>query len=87
MRRRRLDVYRNSPAWPGKDAAWRSELTRYDHCLVAAALMLEVAGVDPDSVPFTPEARVVLEDRLAVAGLDVLGDIHRPTGDVLEEDY
>ena len=87
MRRRRLDVYRNSPAWPGKDIAWRSELGRYDHCLIAAALMLELPGVDPDAAPFTPEARAVLEDRLALAGLDVHGDITRPTGDVLEEDY
>jgi len=36
--------------------------------------------------PLTPEARAVLEDRLALAGLDVSGDIPRPMGDVLEED-
>ncbi len=87
MRRRRLDVYRNSPPWPGKDIAWRSELARYDRCLVVAAQMLEVPGVDPEGDPLTPEGRAVLEDRLALAGLDVLGDIPRPMGDVLEEDY
>ncbi|MGI9079339.1 MAG: hypothetical protein ACR2GF_00710 [Acidimicrobiales bacterium] len=87
MRRRRLDVYRNSPPWPGKDLAWRSEFARYDHCLVVVAQMLEVPGVDPEGGPLTPEARAVLEDRLALAGLDVMGDISRPTSDVLEEDY
>ncbi len=86
MRRRRLDVYRNSPAWPGKNIAWRSELARYDHCLTVAAQMLEVPGVATEPAPLTPEARAVLEDRLALAGLDVLGDIPRPIGDVLEED-
>ncbi len=86
MRRRRLDVYRNSPAWPGKNIAWRSELARYDHCLAAAARMLDMPGIDPEGGPLTPEARAVLEDRLAVAGLDVLGDIPRPIGDVFEDD-
>jgi len=87
MRRRRLDVYRSSPAWPGKDLAWRSELLRYDNCLAVAAQILEVPGPEPGPEPLTPEVRAVLEDRLALAGLDVLGDISRPTGDVLEEDY
>jgi len=31
MRRRRLDVYRNSPDWPGKHPAWQFELRRYDN--------------------------------------------------------
>ncbi len=87
MRRRRLDVYRASPPWPGKDMAWRSELDRYDHCLAVAAEMLDVAVGGPASGPLTAEARAVLDDRLAVAGLDVFGDIPRPIGDVLEEDY
>ncbi len=60
MRRRRLDVYRTSPAWPGKDIA------------------ILRGG------PLTPEAWAALEDRLAVAGLDVLGDIPRPLGDVFD---
>lgn len=87
MRRRRLDVFRTSPAWPGKEISWRLEQTRYDQCLVAAARILEVPGVEADGAPLRPEARAVLEDRLAVAGLDVMSDIQRPRGDVLEEDY
>ncbi|MGI8777215.1 MAG: hypothetical protein ACR2LJ_07470 [Acidimicrobiales bacterium] len=87
MRRRRLDVFGNSPAWPGKDLAWRSELARYDRYLAVAAQMLDVPLPDPEGGPLSPEARAVLEDRLAVAGLDVMGDIPRPSGDVLEEDY
>jgi len=87
MRRRRLDVYRSSPPWPGKDPAWTFELRRYDNQLLVAAEMLEVPGLDaPSGLPLTPEERAVLEDRLAVAGLDVFGDIPRPIGDVFEEE-
>jgi hypothetical protein len=34
MRRRRLDVYRKAPPWPGKEPAWRFELVRYDRYLI-----------------------------------------------------
>ncbi|MGI9022864.1 MAG: hypothetical protein ACR2HV_06490 [Acidimicrobiales bacterium] len=87
MRRRRLDVYRTSPSWPGKAQAWQFELRRYDNQLLVAAEMLEVTGLDPPSrIPLTPEERAVLEDRLALAGLDVFADITRPSGDVFEDE-
>ena len=44
MRRRRLTVYHGSQTWPGKDAAWRSELMRYDRLLVVAAEMLALTA-------------------------------------------
>jgi hypothetical protein len=75
MRRRRLDVYRTSPPWPGKEPAWRFELARYDRYLIAAAEMLEVPAPDPPKGPLEPEVRALLEDRLAVAGVDVFGPI------------
>jgi hypothetical protein len=71
MRRRRLDAYQGSPEWPGKQPAWRWELTHYDHFLVLAASMLEVAVPEHDAPPLTPELRAVVEDRLSQAGLDV----------------
>ena len=47
---------------------------------------VEVSELDPRSgPPLTPEERAVLEDRLAVASLDVFGDIHGPIGHVYED--
>ncbi|HSH58931.1 MAG TPA: PAS domain-containing protein [Acidimicrobiales bacterium] len=78
MRRRRLDFYRRSQPWPGKEPAWRSELVRYDRYLVTAAMMLEVPVPELESAQhLTPAARAVLEDRLALAGLDRLR-LHEP---------
>ncbi|MDP9386913.1 MAG: hypothetical protein M3Q48_03040 [Actinomycetota bacterium] len=85
MRRLRLRAYRHSPPWPGKDHAFRSELVRYDSYLVLAATMLEVPvpEVPPGPRLLAPEARAALEDRLALAGLDVLAPARHGTGDVL----
>ena len=71
MRRRRLDAYRRSPDWPGKEPAWRWERSEYDQFLLNAASMLGVAAPDHDALPLTPELRAVVEDRLSQAGLDV----------------
>jgi hypothetical protein len=71
MRRRRLDAYQNGPDWPGKEPAWRSELSSYDQFLLLAASMLDIAVPDHDDPPVTPEVRAVLEDRLSQAGLNV----------------
>lgn len=86
MRRRRLDIYRRSPPWPGKDPAWRFELARYDHHLVMAARMLEgpLPRLSP-GLPLAPEVRAALEDRLALAGLDVLTPVPG-TDDLVEGD-
>lgn len=54
MRRRRLDVYQQSPAWPGKGPAWRSELLRYDQFLLLAASMLDVAVPEPTGPSWHP---------------------------------
>lgn len=86
MRRRRLDAYRGSSPWPGKDHAWRFEQTRYDRYLVVAAEMLEVPVPDGDDGGLLPpDARAVLEDRLAHAGLDVMAPVRQSTGDVLQD--
>jgi hypothetical protein len=71
MRRRRLDAYANSPDWPGKSPAWQWERAQYDQILLEAASMLDVAVPVHDGFPLAPEARAIVEDRLAVAGLDV----------------
>lgn len=71
MRRRRLDAYRRAPDWPGKDPAWRRESSGYDHFLLLAASMLEVAVPQHDKLPLAPEVRALLEDRLSHAGFDV----------------
>lgn len=64
----------------------RFELKRYDHHLIVAAQMLEVPGVDPTAAcPLAPEARAVLEDRLAHFGLDVMAPPFDSTGDVFED--
>ena len=86
MRRRRLDVYRKAPPWPGKEPAWRFELARYDRYLIAAAEMLEVPAPSPPEVPLEPEVRALLEDRLAVAGVDVFGPIEGTNGLPYDED-
>ncbi len=85
MRRRRLDAYRSSPPWPGKGTALRYELTACDRVLVLAAHMLEVPAPDPSSCILAPEARVVLDDRLAVAGPDVLSTSTPDAGYGLED--
>lgn len=71
MRRRRLDVYQGSPDWPGKEPAWRWELSRYDEFLMLAAEMLEITLPEHDGDLLAPESRAILEDRLSQAGLDV----------------
>lgn len=68
MRRRRLDAYRRAPAWPGKDPAWRWELSCYDRFLLLAASMLDVAVPQHHEVPLAPEVRALVEDRLSQAG-------------------
>ena len=86
MRRRRLDVYRTSPPWPGKEPAWQFELARYDRYLIAAAEMLEVPAPEAVEGPFEPEVRALLEDRLAVAGVDVFGPIEGTGGLPYDDD-
>jgi hypothetical protein len=71
MRRRRLDAYHQSPDWPGKEPARRSELSRYDEFLLLAASMLDVAVPEHDAGLLSPEIRAIVEDRLSQAGLDV----------------
>ncbi len=71
MRRRRLDAYQRSSDWPGKDPAWRWELSQYDRFLVLAASMLDVAVPEHDTLLLAPELRAIVEDRLSQAGLDV----------------
>lgn len=55
FRRRRLDVYRRSPDWPGKETALTFELLHYDRRLVITANMLDVA---PPSWPTAPPSPV-----------------------------
>ncbi len=71
MRRRRLDVYQRSPDRPGKEPAWRWELSRYDQFLLLASSMLDVAVPEHDEVLLAPELRALIEDRLSYAGLDM----------------
>jgi hypothetical protein len=81
MRRRRLDAYQRSPDWPGKEPAWRSELSRYDQFLLLAASMLDVAVPEHDGVLLAPEFRAIVEDRLSQVGLDVWAPrVTRPGG-------
>jgi hypothetical protein len=85
MRRRRLDAYRDSPPWPGKDPARRSELIRYDNYLIVAAQMLDVPVPEaPSGLPLVAETRAMLEDRLGEAGLDVFTP-HSRGGNILED--
>jgi hypothetical protein len=70
---------------PGKDVAWRFELGRYDRFLLWAAEMLEVPVPEPGGGRLLdPADRAVLEDRLALAGLDVLAPAFPSSGDVME---
>ena len=85
MRRRRLTALRTSPPFPGKDRTLAREEAQYDNCLVVAAEMLELPVPDQKpspGCPLPPEARAVLEDRLAAAGLDVFAPRRREPGDV-----
>jgi hypothetical protein len=87
MRRRRLDSYRRSPPWPGKEPAWRAELGAYDYLLLLAAEMLEVDGFDRSADrPLASEARAVLEDRLGHLGLDVHRRDTWTPDEVIEDD-
>jgi hypothetical protein len=84
-RRRRLDVYRRSPDWPGKETAQAFEFLNYDRRLVMAATMLDVPAPHlADRSPLAPEARAALEDRLAHAGLNVHGR-NPGSGDVFSD--
>ena len=81
MRRRRLDAYLHAPDWPGKEPAWRSELSAYDWFLQQAASMLEVEVPAQDGDLWPPEVRAMVEDRLSQAGLDVWAPrVIRPGG-------
>lgn len=72
IRRRRLDVFPCSDPWPGKEAAWRMERASYDSLLVMAAEMLEVElPALPPGPPLPGDVRATIEDRLALAGLNV----------------
>jgi hypothetical protein len=56
MRRRRLDAYQRGPDWPGKEPAWRWELSRYDQFLLLAASMLDVAVPEHDGPCWHPSS-------------------------------
>ncbi len=81
--RRRLDAFANSPAWPGKEPVRHWEQLRYDRLLVMAAGMLELPV--PADLPLAATTRAVLEDALAVAGLDVFAP-NGQSGDPFEDD-
>jgi hypothetical protein len=86
FRRRRLNAYQRPNTWPGKERAWRSELIFYDRYLVIAAEMLEVPAPElPAHAPLSPELRAALEDRLAMAGLDVYAPKDGVTGDIVDD--
>ena len=48
--------------------------------------MLEAPVPDPARIPFQPEVRALLEDRLAVTGVDVSGPIEGTHGLPFDED-
>jgi len=83
VRRRRLQAFADAPDWPGKGPMRRSEQVEYDRLLVVAAQMLEVPA--PDECPLPPIARAVVEDKLALAGLDVFA-ASGGSGDPFEDD-
>lgn len=83
VRRRRLDAFAAAPAWPGKGPSLHWEQVRYDQLLLMAASMLEVPA--PDECPLPPTARAVVEDKLAIAGLDVFARDAK-SGDPVEDD-
>ncbi len=55
VRRRRLDVYQQSSDWPGKEPAWRWELSRYDHSCSPATVPAWLAFT---AAPMTRWARL-----------------------------
>jgi hypothetical protein len=83
VRRRRLQAFDAAPDWPGKRPARHSELLAYDQLLLVAARMLDVPA--PDECPLPTVARAVVEDALAIAGLDVLSG-SGGSGDPFEDD-
>jgi hypothetical protein len=83
VRRRRLDSITSSPDWPGKGPARHWESVRYDQLLVVAAAMLDLSP--PGDLPLTPTARAVVEDALAMVGLDVFAPFGQ-SGDPFEDD-
>jgi hypothetical protein len=83
VRRRRLRAFDSAPDWPGKGPARQSEQLAYDQMLLVAARMLEVPA--PESIPLPPVTRAVIEDALAIAGLDVLSATGA-SGDPFEDD-
>ncbi len=83
VRRRRLDAFAAAPDWPGKGRSLHWEQVRYDQLLLMAASMLEVPA--PDECPLPPAARAVIEDKLAIAGLDVFAP-DGTSGDPFEDD-
>ena len=84
VRRRRLDAFAAAPHWPGKGPSLHWEQVRYDQLLVLGAQMLEVPA--PDECPLPAIARAVLEDALALAGLDVFAPPTPGSGDPFEDD-
>ena len=82
VRRRRLSAYANAPDWPGKGRSLHWEQVRYDQLLHLAAGMLEVPA--PDECPLPAIARAVVEDALALAGLDVFAP-DDTTGDPFDD--
>jgi|GEM_PF-6119427 len=83
VRRRRLDAFAAAPDWPGKGRSLHWEQVRYDQFLLMAAAMLEVPA--PDECPLPPAARAVVEDKLAIAGLDVFAR-NGSSGDPFDDD-
>ena len=84
VRRRRLDAFAAAPDWPGKGRSLHWEQVRYDQLLLMGAAMLDVPA--SDECPLPPLARAVLEDALAVAGLDVFAPPTPSSGDPFEDD-
>jgi hypothetical protein len=73
--RARIDAQQaNTHTWPSKEEELAADIDRYDRRLLKAAAMLGVAAPAVDHrQPFllTDGDRVLLEDRLVDAGLDV----------------
>jgi hypothetical protein len=83
VRRRRLLAYVAAPDWPGKGPTFHGEQVAYDRLLLEASRMLEVPA--PDECPLQPAARAVVEDALAMVGLDVFAP-YGASGDPFEDD-
>jgi hypothetical protein len=73
--RARLDAQRtNTHSWPSKEEELAADLDRYDRRLLKAASMLGVEAPPArrhDGFLLAEEERRLLEQRLAVAGVDV----------------